>query len=459
VKPRSTERAAGCIDALARQADSWTREGRYREAEPLYREGLARAERAYGPSARRTAAALEGLAMVCKHLGKLAEAGLLYQRALRIVRDHPGLRATVVATLYRRLGELEHAAGNPARGEPFARKALQLRKQAKRVDLEEVAADLAALASLLEGQKQYDEAERLYRRALALLERRHGPEHLAIAATLNNLAAIRQARGNAVEAEALYRQALVIKEKLLPADHPDLAVGLNNLAVLYKSRREYARARSAYEQALAVFERALGPEHPSVGVCLENYAQLLRRLGRRSEATELEARAERIRARLDRLDDQALAVTATINPESACFRLAVRPSPVHRWGVFVEEPIPARRKVIEYTGARISRRAARHCSDRSLDYLFFIDRHWAIDGAVGGSGAEYINHACDPNLRAQLVRGHILYVSKRAIDPGEELTVDYRFAPDAKQVRCRCGSPNCRGTINLVGKPARSLRP
>ena len=102
-------------------------------------------------------------------------------------------------------------------------------------------------------------------------------------------------------------------------------------------------------------------------------------------------------------------------------------SPIHGRGVFAEEYIPPRRKVIEYTGDRISRRETKKRGMGKLTYLFTLDDYWTIDGAVDGSGAEIINHCCDPNLRSQIVKGHILYISKRAIQPGEELTVDYLF--------------------------------
>ncbi len=138
-----------------------------------------------------------------------------------------------------------------------------------------------------------------------------------------------------------------------------------------------------------------------------------------------------------------------IDPRYACFRLQLRASPIHRYGVYAAEPIPARRKVIEYTGERISRRETRRRGLGSVTYLFGIDNYWTIDGAVGGSGAEYINHSCEPNLLSRIVKGHILYLSRRAILEGEELTVDYRFARDVERVSCRCGSPNCRGAINL----------
>ncbi len=138
-----------------------------------------------------------------------------------------------------------------------------------------------------------------------------------------------------------------------------------------------------------------------------------------------------------------------IDPEFACYRMEVRQSKIHRWGVFALERIPVRRKVIEYTGEKISRRETKRRSEREHIYLFEISPYWCVDGAIGGSGAELINHCCDPNLYSAVMKGHIIYMSRRAIAPGEELTVDYRFAKDMEKVPCRCGAAKCRGTINL----------
>jgi len=140
-----------------------------------------------------------------------------------------------------------------------------------------------------------------------------------------------------------------------------------------------------------------------------------------------------------------------INPEYARFKLEIRPSKIHRWGVYAGENIPPRRKVIEYTGERISRRETKRRSEEQnrMIYLFTLDNYWTLDGAVGGSGAEYINHCCEPNIVTVIRHGHILYMSRRTIRKGEELTVDYHFAKDIEEIPCRCGSAKCRGTINL----------
>jgi SET domain-containing protein len=138
-----------------------------------------------------------------------------------------------------------------------------------------------------------------------------------------------------------------------------------------------------------------------------------------------------------------------IDERYACFRLTIRKSKIHRFGVYAAERIPAHRKVIEYTGEKIGRRETKRRGAGSVTYLFGLDNYWTIDGAVGGSGAEIINHSCEPNLRSSIRQGHILYFSKRVIQSGEELTVDYRFSTETDRVRCVCGARQCRGVINL----------
>ena len=137
-----------------------------------------------------------------------------------------------------------------------------------------------------------------------------------------------------------------------------------------------------------------------------------------------------------------------LDPRFSHFGLRYARSPIHRWGIFAEEPIPARRKVIRYTGQRINVREARRRSIRQHLYLFWLSSRFAIDGAIGGSGAEFINHSCEPNLRARATRGRIFLVSLRPILAGEELTFDYHLTGDYPAMPCSCGSTTCRGYVN-----------
>jgi uncharacterized protein len=135
------------------------------------------------------------------------------------------------------------------------------------------------------------------------------------------------------------------------------------------------------------------------------------------------------------------------DPRASRFALRIRRSRIHRFGVFAMEAIPKRSRVVEYTGERISRREISRRLEGEFTYIFLLDSYWGIDGAVNGSGAEIINHSCEPNLEAHIIKGRIFYVSLRQIKPGEELTVDYSFDPAQDPQECRCGAKNCRGDM------------
>jgi len=143
--------------------------------------------------------------------------------------------------------------------------------------------------------------------------------------------------------------------------------------------------------------------------------------------------------------------------QSCSYKLRVCRSGIHRLGVRAAQNIPAGRQVIEYAGEKIARAETRrrflHGSpgrSRKQNYLARLDPYWTIDGSVRGSGAELINHTCDPNLRFRKFRGRLWLCSLRRIRAGEELGYDYQFAKNGERVTCRCGSTKCRGTINRI---------
>ena len=78
-----------------------------------------------------------------------------------------------------------------------------------------------------------------------------------------------------------------------------------------------------------------------------------------------------------------------------------------------------------------------------------------IDALYGGNASRWINHACEPNCEAdETPEGRVFIKALRPIAPGEELFFDYRLVIDErytaklkKAYACRCGAPNCRGTM------------
>jgi len=131
-----------------------------------------------------------------------------------------------------------------------------------------------------------------------------------------------------------------------------------------------------------------------------------------------------------------------LDADASRFSLAVRRSPVHGWGLFSAEPIPARRRVIEYAGQRITASEAWRRRLRPQLYIVRLNATTFIDGAVDGSGAEWANQGCEPNLRASRRGSRLFLVSTRRIEAGEELLWHYAIAGGAGW-RCHCGAPTC----------------
>ncbi len=262
------------------------------------------------------------------------------------------------------------------------------------------------------------------------------------AVRLHNRAARCQSAGEPIRPEKLYLRSLALKEQIFGPNHLEVAVTLNNLGLYYKTLGRLPEARTAYMRSLPIMEKELGGSDTQVGDLLYNLAQLLKK-----EADELEQRSRMIHEAAVEASSGLWREKAVIRQELAAFDLEIGQSKIHRFGVFAAGPIPAAGRIIEYTGERVSRRYwAPRCAGRT--YLCNLDKYWCLDGSIGGSGAELINHCCEPNCKFLRESGRVWVVSLRAIDPGEELLLDYNFRKEFGIVRCYCGAPSCRGTIN-----------
>jgi SET domain-containing protein len=139
-----------------------------------------------------------------------------------------------------------------------------------------------------------------------------------------------------------------------------------------------------------------------------------------------------------------------INPKAARFRLRIGRSTLQGYGVFALEEILAGRRVIEYTGKRITRLKSWTILAPEDNYIADMNSRWSIDGRTGGSGAQFINHSCRPNLKWRCSRGRLYFYSCRKICAGEELTVKYRYQVKVRRIPCHCGARRCQGTLRLI---------
>lgn len=107
-------------------------------------------------------------------------------------------------------------------------------------------------------------------------------------------------------------------------------------------------------------------------------------------------------------------------------------------GLFATKSIPAKNRIIEYKGRLIPDEIALKSRGR---YLFDLENGYSIDGSSRSNLARYINHSCKPNAYAIIEDERIWIWSKRTIEAGEEITIDYGkeyFDIFIKPKGCKC---------------------
>ncbi|MBI5644809.1 SET domain-containing protein [Candidatus Kaiserbacteria bacterium] len=113
-------------------------------------------------------------------------------------------------------------------------------------------------------------------------------------------------------------------------------------------------------------------------------------------------------------------------------------------GLFAARDFKKREYLLDYTGIKIATKVADTLSSR---YLFEINSRWTIDGEPSSNTARWINHACEPNVEAEIEGGRIKIYAIRNITKGEEFAIDYGdeyFDEFIKPVGCKCGATKHR---------------
>lgn len=191
-------------------------QGRYAEAEQLFRRALEGQEKALGKDHPDTLGTVNNIAVLYQMQDRYAEAALHFQRALKgyeraLGKDHP-TTLTIV--------------GN--------------------------------LASLYLDQDRYAEAEPLARRALEAQERMLGKDHPDTLTSVNTLASLYRSQDRYADAEALQKRAVAGLERKLGSDHPNTITGIANLARVYFAQSDWGRANQFWQRSTdSVIKRTL----------------------------------------------------------------------------------------------------------------------------------------------------------------------------------------------------------
>jgi tetratricopeptide (TPR) repeat protein len=171
-------------------AERYQAQGKYDEAETLYSQLLAIAEKAQGPDQPDAAVCLDRLATVYKAQGKYDKAAACLDR---------------LSTMYQAQGKYDQA-------EPVCKRALSIAIKTRGPDHPDVAAYMRQISTIYQAQGRYDEAESLCKRALAINEKALGADHPDVAACLEHYAALLEATNRSTEAEDMLNRAQAIRQ-------------------------------------------------------------------------------------------------------------------------------------------------------------------------------------------------------------------------------------------------------
>ncbi len=210
-------------------------------------------------------------------------AGAARQR-LHLYREYFGERHLATATAEDELASLLQYEGEYEEAEPLFLDALRIRREQLGPDHVYVGATLNNLGMLHQATGDLEAARDDITESLDILTRALGDDDLNVAAITANLGILLQRMGDYDGAERHLLRALEVRRAALGDDNPDVASSLNALASFYYDSMDYAKAEPFLRRATATWQEVLGNDHPYVALSLSNMGALLAARGEYSEA-------------------------------------------------------------------------------------------------------------------------------------------------------------------------------
>jgi tetratricopeptide (TPR) repeat protein len=192
---------------LEQQATAKAAEGRAGEAESLYKESLAIAERVMPADSPVLAGSFNNVGQFYRAERRFAEAAQLYSKALPIYLKAYGENHALTATVVNNLGNAYLADRKFDLAEPMLKRGLASTTKLMGSEHPAVAISLDWLAQARYFQKRYAEAESSLRQAMSVAEKSSGPQSQLVVVLLDHLISVVQAQGREQDAGALKERA------------------------------------------------------------------------------------------------------------------------------------------------------------------------------------------------------------------------------------------------------------
>jgi CHAT domain-containing protein/tetratricopeptide (TPR) repeat protein len=202
-------------------------------------------------------------------LGLNAEAIPLYERSVAIAEATLKTDTPLTAVTLRNLGTVYQLVGRPADAlKAYARSAAIFAKLPNQQI--QAATTLNNVATLLQGAKRYQEAEKILLQVLNVYVTTLGENHRYVLAALSNLGSLYSAGGDPIRAEQYARLAVQKADAVYPKDHPQRVPLLRNLGSVYVSKKDWGNAVVVYREAMRIMRKSVSRSYDNRAVELAN---------------------------------------------------------------------------------------------------------------------------------------------------------------------------------------------
>ncbi len=259
-------------------------------AEPIYRETVASARRAYASDHQSLATALGEAARNLRDLGRVDEAEPLMREALGMLERLYGERHREVVIATQGLGSIVAARGDHEEAEGLYRRALVGAREVLGAAHPLTLGAQRALAAHLEHRGRFDEAGRLRQAELAAVLAAQGERDVYAAIALAGLGHHHLRAGRPDRAEEYFRRALAVREQVHPPDHWRVDEARAALGACLVRQRRFGEAESLLVQAYERLSASRGAAAAEAREALDGVVALYEAWGRPDTAATYRAR-------------------------------------------------------------------------------------------------------------------------------------------------------------------------
>jgi tetratricopeptide (TPR) repeat protein len=268
--------------------------GEFADAERLFLEALRDAERP--PSSPLViSAVIANLAAVYTEQARYLDAERVLLRALALTQRAAGARSLAVAQILWHLISVYADAGQIERASPLIRQYQEIAGLNLASDSLASAETLGNLGRIYLKRNDSHKALPLFQKAVEIVESHHASNDMVVRALLDRAAASGNL-GHASDALSDLARASAIVSGM--ADPPaQILIDLQiTSGLVYSAATRGAEAEECMKAALEIAESYYGPNHPLVAFILINCDAVLRKFGKKREASIYRERARRIMA-------------------------------------------------------------------------------------------------------------------------------------------------------------------